>query len=138
MNKFIVILIIIILIVGGFFLFYGKSNTPTIENQTPNSPESSTQTANVQSKVVITYTDAGFMPQTITIKSGDIVTFVNQSSRKMWTASDPHPAHTNYPDFDEKVSVGKGESWSFVFDKVGSWGYHNHNNPSDTGTIVVK
>lgn len=56
----------------------------------------------------------------------------------MWVASNPHPIHTNYPAFDEKAPVINGSSWSFTFDKIGTWGYHNHRNPSSGGTIVVE
>jgi len=70
----------------------------------------------------------------------------------MWVASDPHPAHTGYdgtslaqhcatgstPSFDECSSVAKGSSYSFTFNKSGSWGYHNHANHSYAGTVVVK
>ena len=88
--------------------------------------------------VVVTYTDIGFSPKTITIQKGQAVTFVNQSSGSLWVASDNHPIHTIYPAFDEKASVGKGASWSFAFDKVGSWGYHNHKQSSKTGVVIVQ
>ena len=87
---------------------------------------------------VVTYSDSGFSPATITIKVGDTVVFKNESSRGMRVASNPHPVHTDYPGFDSKNSVGNGESYSFAFDKAGSWGYHNHLNPGDGGTVVVQ
>jgi plastocyanin len=66
----------------------------------------------------------------------------------MWIASDPHPTHQGYsgttrdqhcPDtsgtaFDECAA---GTTYTFVFEKVGSWGYHNHANISSRGTVVV-
>ncbi len=97
---------------------------------------------------VVTYTDAGFSPKTITIAEGDTVTFVNNSSRNMWVASNIHPTHNEYPEesdgdclgssFDACAGVSSGESWSFTFDRVGEWGYHNHLNPSRTGTVIVE
>jgi plastocyanin len=56
----------------------------------------------------------------------------------MWVASASHPNHTVYPEFDEKTSVKKGSSYLFTFDKVGSWGYHNHTRASDFGKVIVK
>ena len=67
-----------------------------------------------------------------------IVTFVNQSSRAMWIASNPHPIHTGLAGFDAKKGIGNGESFSFSFTKAGEFGYHNHLNLSDTGTVVVE
>lgn len=127
MNKtLLAAIIVIIVIAGGIFLFAGRSSVPVV-NETVN-----------ENKLMVTYTDSGFSPQTITVKKGGTVTFINQSSGGMWVASNPHPTHTDYPAFDEKASVGSGGSWSFTFDQVGSWGYHNHRNPSNLGTVIVE
>ena len=95
---------------------------------------------------VITYTDTGYSPSTLEIKIGDAVTFKNQSSRPMWTASAAHPTHRIYPTtggcigstFDACKSVEIGDSWSFRFDITGMWKYHDHLNPSYFGTIIVQ
>ena len=122
MNKTIVIILVILIVIGGFFLFFGKNKAPLInENQ-----------------LIVNYGDGGFSPKAITIKKGDTVTFRNQSAGDMWVASAPHPTHTDYPAFDEKASVSNGGSWSFTFDKVGTWKYHNHKNASHFGTVVVQ
>jgi len=100
---------------------------------------------------VVVYTNSGYSPNTLTIKKGETVTFKNQSSRSMWPASAVHPTHQVYsgtslsehcPDktgtaFDACKGFLPGQSWSFKFDKVGTWKYHDHLNPSATGTIVV-
>jgi len=138
MNKTIIAIIVILIITGGFFLFFNKSNAPAAENQgTPTSASASTSLS-VANEATVTYTDSGFSPASVTIKQGGTVTFVNQSSRDMWVASNPHPIHTDYPGFDEKAAVPNGGSWSFTFDRIGSWGYHNHKNPSNMGVVVVQ
>jgi plastocyanin len=85
----------------------------------------------------ITYTDSGYTPTTVTVKKGTKVTFTNTSSSGMWTASASHPTHQVLPEFDQKRSVGRGSSYEFTFDKVGTWQYHNHVKASDTGVVVV-
>lgn len=85
----------------------------------------------------INYTSSGFNPSTITVKKGTAVTFMNNSSSTVWPASAPHPSHTDYPAFDPKKAIAAGGSWVFTFDKVGSWKYHNHLNPTQSGTVVV-
>lgn len=97
---------------------------------------------------IVTYTDSGFSPETITISAGETVTFVNNSSRGMWVASDIHPTHTLYPEktdadclgssFDACEKTPVGESWSFTFNKEGSWKYHDHARASRTGIVVVE
>jgi plastocyanin len=54
----------------------------------------------VPKDIEILYTDNGYSPKIITVKKGQSVHFINQSKLPMWTASDPHPVHTDYHDFD--------------------------------------
>ena len=97
----------------------------------------------------VIYGPNGFSPSTITILKGDTVIFTNQGGNKMWVASDAHPTHEGYngttknqhcPDtvgaaFDQ-CSVST--TYSFTFQKAGTWSYHNHVTASDGGTIFVK
>lgn len=146
-SKGIIITIIVILalIVGGTLVWsrMNNSSTPTqVEsNQTPIQTATTTDQANAtttQTKsYTITLTDSGYSPTSLTIDAGETVTFVNNSSGKMWTASASHPTHTDYPAFDEKSAADHGQSWSFTFTKAGTWKYHNHLNPSQFGTVKV-
>jgi plastocyanin len=88
--------------------------------------------------VRVSYTDSGFSPRDITVAKGQTVTFVNNSTHDMWPASDDHPTHTIYPEFDPKRRIAAGDSFSFVFEKVGTWEYHNHLQSSQTGSVTVK
>ena len=97
---------------------------------------SSVDKGGVATRVVVTLTDTGFAPSP-TVKVGTTVTFVNESSRQMWVASDPHPTHVNLPGFDQLTGVEKGGTYEYTFAKVGTWGFHNHLNPSAKGTVIV-
>jgi len=129
-NGKLIIIIVIVLTLGAIVYFLpSKSSDNT--NNTLN------QVA-TQSKDTITHTDSGFSPSTITIKQGGTVTFENQSSGSMWVASSVHPTHQDYPAFDQLKGVGKGGTYSFVFDKKGSWRFHNHLNALRVGIVVVE
>jgi plastocyanin len=91
----------------------------------------------VAARTVVTYTYTGFAPKPTTVRVGDTVTFVNESSGQMWVASDPHPTHTLLPGFDELQSVGKGGTYEYTFTKVGTWTFHNHMSPGIKGTVVA-
>jgi len=39
--------------------------------------------------------------------------------------------------FDACRNLKKEESYSFIFNEVGSWEYHNHLQPSKSGRIIV-
>jgi plastocyanin len=99
----------------------------------------------------VTYTSSGgFSPKSLTVKKGSTVTFVKKDGGAMWLASDPHPAHSGYDGtsrtthcapgytgakpFDE---CSAGSSFSFTFDKVGTWGYHDHLLDENQGSITV-
>lgn len=94
----------------------------------------------------IVITEAGFSPTSLSIIKGSTITWVNKGSLPHWPASDPHPIHTGYPS-QEKGCIGstldacrglnKGESYSFVFDQIGSWGIHDHLFHSHTMTVNV-
>jgi len=87
--------------------------------------------------VAINMTATGFSPAEIKIVKGVTVTFVNQSATSRWPASAPHPTHTNYPEFDALKGLNQGESWSFTFNNVGTWAYHDHLNPAVFGKVIV-
>lgn len=83
---------------------------------------------------IVRYTNSGFVPATLAVKPGSLVRFVNDSDTEMWVASDNHPAHTDLPTFDQfKAS----DSYSYVFEEIGEWAFHDHLNAAFTGTITV-
>lgn len=87
--------------------------------------------------VSVVLTEEGFEPRDIQVSRGATVTFSTVRQNKFWPASNAHPAHDVYPEFDPMRSLEPGESWSFTFDKVGVWGFHDHVRSYFTGTIHV-
>lgn len=98
------------------------------------------------------YTDNGYIPATLKIQKGETITFENQSSKAMWTASDIHTTHRLYAEtslsehcgsnkeasaFDACGGVQPGDSWSFTFDQPGNWKYHNHLFPRHIGKLLL-
>jgi plastocyanin len=158
MNK--ILIGLVVLVAGalvGWYWFGGSAPKPaqeqsaaeavkdafTLDNQKEIPVPTYTSSGELQEKgggkerTVVMYTDTGYAPKTVTVTKGSIVTFVNESSRGMWTASDPHLTHQLLPGFDEKAQVVKGGTYEYTFEKVGTWTYHNHVNPTDKGTVVV-
>ncbi len=88
-------------------------------------------------KKLVSYTDSGYYPNNIKINKGESVEFKNNSSVKMWVASDSHPSHSMLPSFDQFGVSEVNESYIYTFDKVGVWGYHDHINATRVGTIEV-
>lgn len=78
-----------------------------------------------------------YEPRDLSIKKCTKVIFKNVSSEPHWPASDIHPTHGIYPEFDPKQPAAAGSEWSFVFDRVGTWKYHDHLDPATRGVIEV-
>jgi len=70
-----------------------------------------------------------FIPETLTVKRGD---------RVVWVNKDPFP-HTATADgtFDSK-SIAAGHSWSYVAQKSGKFAYICTLHPGMNGTLVVQ
>jgi plastocyanin len=154
-NRIFIIIVVIVIVAGAYYLLRSykmgapsSTRAPQTASQgqgtTVQSPSGTTPEPVEQN--VVTYKDNGYSPSTINVKVGTTVTFKNESSQSMWTASGMHPTHTLYPTtggcigstFDACKGIQTGESWSFKFDIAGSWKYHNHLNPSHFGTVVVE
>lgn len=157
-GRILGVLVVIILIGAGVWYFTGSKNAqapaPTAE-QTATTTVTGTVLADTASStpVTVTYTDQGFSPKTVTVIEGTTVTFVNESSKRMWVGADEHPTHTEYdgtskndhcatgytgaPAFDQCTATMKGTNYSFTFTKAGTWDYHNHAAAADEGSVVV-
>lgn len=79
----------------------------------------------------------GFSPANITVKQGTVVTFVNKDSQAHWPASNPHPVHSDLPGFDALKGLTTGGVYSYTFTKLGTWGFHDHVNPVNHGSVTV-
>ena len=152
MSKYLlIVLVIVVLIAGGYFLVKGQNktqqqstqDTQTTQNAQPSTQpssmknQSSSSSASSEGANSVNYTANGFEPNSITIKAGETVTWTNKDTDDMWVASNPHPTHTDYPGFDALKNIPPNGTYSFTFTKVGTWGYHNHLNPSQKGEVVV-
>jgi plastocyanin len=134
-KKAIIVVVIAVIVIGaGAYWLLRKDNTPSTSNS-PTSSSSSNSSASAAA--TITYADSGFSPKSVTVKSGDTVEIKNTSARDMQFDSDPHPVHTGDPELNVGA-VSPGQSMTFKVTTKGTHGYHNHLNPSDTGTIVVE
>ena len=115
-------------------------------NQNNNITQPSTSQSSVNKDNTVKITLSGFNPSTLSINSGETVTWINKGSSQAWPASAIHPSHEVYPEsggcigskFDACKGLKQGESYSFTFNQKGTWRYHDHLNPSSIGTIIVQ
>ena len=134
MKNFIVpgLVFLIALVLLGLGIFFGSARKSSSVVQAPSpSPVPSPVIGGV-----ITY-DGGFLPGEVEVKIGEAVEFRNDSQETFQVNSDNHPSHALYPELNLGV-VGPGKVKSTVFEKAGTYTYHNHLKPTEKGTIVVE
>ncbi|MCE9549076.1 hypothetical protein K8Q98_01620 [Candidatus Nomurabacteria bacterium] len=115
------IIIIILIISAVLVFFFTKRSFFSAESRTYS----------------IVLTKDGFSPKEISIRQGDSVVFSSNLGQPFWPASDLHPTHGVYPEFDPRQPVDGASSWSFTFNQAGDWRFHDHLNSLFTGRIKV-
>jgi len=134
----------------SMILIAGCTQQPPPANNsdnTGNPPSGSVTTTNndivvdngsmINETIEISLEETGLRSVNVSIKKGNTIKFINNSSKAFWPASDPHPVHTNLAGFDARQGLSQGESYSFTFTQEGNFGYHNHLNPGQSGIITV-
>lgn len=145
MKNVIIALIIVLLVGGGGYIAWtmmdsDKDDKSQVSPSETNDQDADDETGEITAEEAtaineVSYDSDGFSPEGITVEAGTKVTWTNNSGSDMWVASNPHPVHTDFSSFDQKKA---GDSYSFTFEKAGTYDYHNHLNSSDTGSVVVK
>ena len=129
------LLFIGIVLVGGAViasaLFLGKEHTGSTGN-----PPDAALLGDPQHRIRMT--NNGFEPSEIRVRAGDVVQWINNDTVNRWPASDLHPTHGIYPAFDPQRPIAPGDSWSFQFEKMGNWKFHDHLKPLFHGIVYVE
>ncbi len=135
--------IVLVVLVGWYFLKSQKSSvdtqtqTPQVTTETVSASPTASASDSATEKGTVKITSSGFTPQSITIKVGESVTWTNDDSANHIVASNPHPTHTDYPPLNIGL-VEPGTSKSLSFPTAGTYKYHDHLNPSLTGSVTVQ
>jgi plastocyanin len=135
MRKVPLALVVVLVLIGGSWAIYSHSksnNSSLYGNNNASSPPPVSKQA-TPSAGAITIKNKIFTPSQITVAKGGTVT---------WTNND-NVAHTVIDDLSNvggpaSGDIPPGSTYSFIFNKTGSFQYHCKNHPSMRGTIVVK
>lgn len=137
-KKLFAVIVLILLIAAGVisYWYFNNFNKQRVVPQIQ--PNLQTQVQKIPEGGNVSITAGGFVPATVEIEKGSSVTWINLDKKSHQVASDPHPTHTLLP---ELVSdpLFTNDSFTFTFDKTGTFTYHDHLNPLKLrGTVVVK
>jgi len=130
------VVVLIVVIVGAMLIGGKKTNTTTEVSQPTRQAQQEVKPITSDRIATVILSSSGFKPQNITIKSGTKVLWTNKSGGVATVNSAIHPTHLVYP----PLNLGQfeeGKIVELVFDKPGTYNYHDHLNPSRIGTVVV-
>lgn len=136
-NKLILVIVLGVLILGGALLLNNKSNNSNTDTTTNTLPNENQNIAKPVEGKDVSVTANGFEPQTVTVKKGQRVVWANKSGGPVTVNSDSHPTHLKWP-FLNLGTSDDGASVSVVFEKAGTYTYHNHLDTSQVGTVIVE
>jgi plastocyanin len=80
-------------------------------------------------RIVANVGSNSFSPNPVEVKVGETVTWINDDSGR-------HTV-TSKDGFFDSGMMGKGQSFSYTFDKAGEYTYHCEPHPNMVGTVVV-
>ena len=91
----------------------------------------------------VAFTDKGFSPKKVKIKSGDSIRWTNKTEMELQLAEGTHPKHTDCkycPHGNKKGSyilIDSGESYTFKFIGAGATSFHDHLLPGMKMKVIV-
>lgn len=118
------------LVAGVILLAVGVASVLLIQNKAK-------QGVQAETDATVQITAAGFVPETIKIKQGESVSWVNTDTAAHQVAADPFPSHSKLPSLVTEQSLGQNESFTFTFDKKGTYTYHDPLNPDTLKATVI-
>lgn len=142
--------VVAVVILGWYYLksqqagvsYTKPSKAPSVKTTQPTVPPATSTASPTASstieKNVVTINSSGFSPKNITIKAGETVTWVNGDTKNHQVQSAIHPTHQLYPPLNSVGLLKSGEKKSLTFPNAGTYKYHDHLNPSFTGSVTVK
>jgi len=129
-STWIIIILAILIVAGGVVALTHKSSPNTVSN---NAGSTSSSSSTSSSTGAIDIKNMMFTPSQITVAKGGTVTWTNNDTT----------THTVTDDLSNvggpaSGDIAPGGTYSFTFNKSGSFQYHCSIHPSMRGTIVVQ
>lgn len=142
-HLILILMVLVVLGIGGYLVYQNylsRSVVPTVTETITTTPQSREQVEQGIPAGKVNITNTGFVPETITIKVGQTITFVNKSAQPHHIAAAPFPSHNSLPEFDSgEDSLNTNDSYTFTFEKAGTFNYQDDLNPLKfQGTVVVE
>lgn len=133
--RIIVAIVAVVVVAASAVLLMGDKSGKD-RSDTDNNPGNSNP-ADTSITAILTYTNDGFDPGSLTVPSGVALRIVNNSDDIVKPSSDPHPEHTINPELNFP-EIEPGQSVTRKLNAKGAWGMHDHFNDDHRATITVQ
>lgn len=139
MKKYLPFAVVVVAIAAVVALAVGNKDEnssttppppPTSTEPTTNGSSATSETTQPQAASSVNITDFNYSPATLTVKKGTTVTWTNNDS----------VAHTVTAESGEGPKsklFGKGETYSYTFNSVGTFDYFCEPHPNMKGKVIV-
>lgn len=82
-------------------------------------------------------TKDGFVPATLSVAPGTKVVWTNEDQALRQVVANPFPKGTDLPGLKSEI-LNNTQTYSYVAEKTGSFGYHDQLHPTVNGILVVE
>ncbi|HEX8763474.1 MAG TPA: cupredoxin domain-containing protein [Candidatus Saccharimonadales bacterium] len=101
--------------------------------------KSTSDSAQAVANATVAITADGFSPQTIRIKKGESITWVNKGAASHHVVADPFPSGDSLPSLNSDGPLAQDEAYTKTFEDSGTFNYHDQLNPASFhGTVIVE
>lgn len=126
--KFLIVIALILVFMITMITILSSNNKQSTKNKITSSSSFVTRTP-----AIVIISPTGLVPQTIEIKQGQAVVWTNQDKVNHNVSSDDP-----VPFFKSVQDIKPNSTFSYIFDKVGTYSYHDNTNSRFFGIIRVK
>ena len=141
MNKTVVGFIISVIALGSIVAVIATNNsnkkdkstsvaTQKDDNNSNHDAKAPTSTSEIQAVDKVSIMDFAFSPEKITVKKGTTVTWTNNDSAKHTIKADSGTGPASN-------LLANGDTYTYTYNEVGSFGYHCEPHPYMKGTVEV-
>jgi len=124
------LIILILIAILSYSITSNKNSQPT--------KTTTTSSVNALAPAQVSITKNGFVPATIKVRVNQGIIWTNNDTAQHQVSSDPYPTDNGLADFNQAQPMTQNQSWDFIFNKVGTFSYHDNLNPySIKGTVIV-
>lgn len=82
-------------------------------------------------------TKSGFKPSTLVVQEGTKIIWTNSDNARHQVVANPYPSGDDLPGLRSEI-LNNTQTYTYLTDKAGSFGYHDQLKPTVNGTIVIQ